>query len=118
MRHRQSSVCFLRLEDQSIQPIHHGLIPLEEDRAGAQQDDGKTEDAHCGNVDPRGGGDVQQPCDQDVGVRGEECGTGVYKDGFRLFHYLFAYNSIPCFHNIFKSAETYRSCLYRRRIFS
>lgn len=81
MRHRQSSVCFLRLEDQSIQPIHHGLIPLEEDRAGAQQDDGKAEDAHCGNVDPRGGGDAQQPCDQDVGVRGEECGTGVYKDG-------------------------------------
>ena len=32
--------------------------------------------------------------------------TGVYKDGFRLFHYLFAYDSIPCFHNIFKSAET------------
>ncbi len=72
MRRRQSSVCFLRLEDQSIQPIHHGLIPLEEDRAGAQQDDGKAEDAHCGNVDPRGGGDAQQPCDQDVGVRGEE----------------------------------------------
>ena len=23
--------------------------------------------------------------------------TGVYKDGFRLFHYLFAYDSIPCF---------------------
>ena len=21
--------------------------------------------------------------------------TGVYKDGFRLFHYLFAYDSIP-----------------------
>ena len=31
--------------------------------------------------------------------------TGVYKDGFRLFHYLFAYDSIPCFHNIFKSGN-------------